>query len=191
MKKENLENIDWKIIAQISDNGEGFFKTLGFYKYGYGEIIVVNTSLNGEKVAELINTFGKMLLNGEKFDENCKHFIDDSDGKTEFAFSVIYGEYNNGEKWIQLVPYFENSACDTTESFCDSEEDYGEVVYLNNRPYIVLKTTQNETKLCRIDKLVWQTFVDDTLDIFDNSWELGYKDGNYKNCALENLYKIK
>ena len=159
MKKENLENIDWKIIAQISDNGEGFFKTLGFYKYGYGEIIVVNTSLNGEKVAELINTFGKMLL--------------------------------NGEKWIQLVPYFENSACDTTESFCDSEEDYGEVVYLNNRPYIVLKTTQNETKLCRIDKLVWQTFVDDTLDIFDNSWELGYKDGNYKNCALENLYKIK
>lgn len=60
--------------------------------------------------------------------------------------------------------------------------------YRDGRAYVKLMK-DGEFVERRLDKLVWTTFIDSTLDPTDSSWELGYKDGNYKNCAVNNLYK--
>lgn len=61
----------------------------------------------------------------------------------------------------------------------------------NERMYVDLMLENGEHVDARVDKLVWTTYVDKTLDPADDSWELGYKDGNYKNCAVDNLYRVK
>ena len=186
--------VDWKIlaIAEKEDRNKPDliidYKTSGFSKYGYGEIIVCGAVKNATKIMNLINTFGKMFLEGEKFSADNIHTICDKNGNIEHRFGIVYGEYPNGEKWIQLIPDFEFNSCKDAKSIEDDVEE--EYVYINNRTYVMLNI-DGEMKLCRLDKLVWQSFVDNTLDIFDESWELGYKDGDYKNCALENLYIVK
>lgn len=196
--KTNCQNqkceIDWIIRAfcdeEKRDDPEYIteYRTDGFNKYGKGEIVVVGKNKNAQKIVSLINTFGKMLAEGEIFDADGIHCIWNNDGEKEFTFSVIYGEYENGELWIQLIPDFEQNAC---ELQCLDEGDEVEtIIYANNRPYVIL-IIDGESKLCRLDKIVWQTWADNNVDIFDDSWELGYKDGDYKNCAIDNLYLIK
>ena len=62
-----------------------------------------------------------------------------------------------------------------------------ENIYKDGRTYVFNPVTQS---LIRLDKMVYMFFVEPGLDPNDDSWELGYKDGNYKNCAADNLYKI-
>ena len=42
----------------------------------------------------------------------------------------------------------------------------------------------------RVDKLVYSTLVNDTLDLTDDSWDVGHKDGNTHNNKADNLYLI-
>ena len=62
------------------------------------------------KITHLINTFGRMLLEGEDFSSTATHSIIDNNGNTEFIFGVVYGVYDDGEKWIQLIPDFESDS---------------------------------------------------------------------------------
>lgn len=112
IKKQNIK-IDW-IISAICDEEQRNnpecvidYRTIGYSKHGKGEIIVVGKVKNQDKIGNLINTFGRMLAEGENFDSEHLHCIDDTDGNTEFTFGVIYGGYDSGEKWIQLLPDFE------------------------------------------------------------------------------------
>lgn len=62
-----------------------------------------------------------------------------------------------------------------------------ERIYKNGRAYVHNPITN---ELVRVDKMVYMMFVEPGIDMNDGSWEIGYKDGNYKNCAADNLYKI-
>ena len=62
--------------------------------------------------------------------------------------------------------------------------------YKDGRAYVKLKKDGTMVDR-RVDKLCWVTFVDSSLDCTDDSWELDYKDGNYKNCAISNLFRVK
>ena len=64
-------------------------------------------------------------------------------------------------------------------------------IYKNGRTYVNLEANDGTIHTCRLDKICWTTFVDKSLDYTDDSWELGYKDGNYKNCAVDNLYRVQ
>lgn len=61
----------------------------------------------------------------------------------------------------------------------------------DGRMYVGLVLEDGRRVEARVDKLVWTMYVDNTLDLADDSWELGYKDGNFKNCAVDNLYRVK
>lgn len=103
--------VDWLVLcpcdkADAMDNPKLVveLRTLGFNKYDHGEIIVRTRAENVEENTRLINTFGRMFAEGERFD-NCQvHCIDNSDGKTEYSFVVIYYIDENGEKAIELFP---------------------------------------------------------------------------------------
>lgn len=195
--KANLKSkkvkVDWKVRAFCDEEERNEpecvieYRTLGYDKFGKGEIVVIGRVKNAEKITTLINTFGRMLAEGENFNSGYNHCIDDENGNTEFTFGIVYGDYGNGDKWIQLLPDFEWGIFKD----CDSDDCEEQIVYLNNRKYALLETEKGKKELCRVDKLVWKSFVDDKVDIFDDSWELGYKDGDYKNCALDNLYLVK
>lgn len=195
--KANLKpkkvKIDWKINAICEEenrNDPEFvieYRTLGYNKYGKGEIVVLGRVKNAETIARLINTFGRMSAEGEEFGTEGTHVIWNNDGEKEFTFDIVYGEYGDGTKYIQLLPDFEREVYNDF----DNNEIEEQIVYINNRAYAFLEIEEGEKKLCRVDKMVWQTCVDNDVDIFDDSWELGYKDGDYKNCKLENLYLIK
>lgn len=112
-KKKKTVQIDWHVCA-ISDkearnNPEGIieYRTLGFSKYGFGEIVVIGRVCNANKITNLVNTFGRMLAEGEYFEHGGNHFIDKPTGENEFEFGVVYGEYVDGKKWVQLIPNFE------------------------------------------------------------------------------------
>lgn len=197
IKRTRNVKVDWVIFAITKNESDREnpeltidYKTNGFSKYGYGEIVVCGKIKNAEKIKNLINTFGRMLAEGELFPSDNIHTIGDGKGNVDYRFGVVYGEYENGEKWVQLIPDFEWDNKQVTET--KDGDAYVEVenVYINNRTYVTLEK-DGKPELCRLDKLVWQSFVDDTLDISDDSWELGYKDGDYKNCALDNLYRVK
>lgn len=110
--KQNVK-IDWTICAVCDDeqrnNPESViaYYTVGYSKYGNGEIVVVGKVKNHKKIKNLINVFGTMLASGEEFASGCMHCIDNANGRVDSSFSVVYGKYDNGEKWIQLLPDFE------------------------------------------------------------------------------------
>ena len=205
LKKKKVK-VDWMIHAiadeQQREDPEAIIEYIssGFGKYGFGEICVVGRVKNQTKIMNLINTFGRMLAEGEKFEPDAHHFIDDKNGMKEFEFDVVYHEYGDGEKEIQLIPDFE---CETLHELCESIYENADleadetldalerIFYMNNRAYANIMQNDGKYRLCRVDKLIWQAAVDNTVDIFDDSWELGYKDGNYKNCALDNLFRIE
>jgi len=105
--------VDWNVLAicdkeyRNKPNHEIEYRTIGFAKHGYGEIVVVGRVKNAEKIKDLINTFGRMLAGGEYFEGNVMHYIDTPSGKNEYRFVVVYCKYDDGEKWVQLVPDFE------------------------------------------------------------------------------------
>ena len=53
-----------------------------------------------------------------------------------------------------------------------------------------VKNNNNKYEVVRADKLVYVSFVDNTLDPLDNSWDLTHLDGDWKNCHVDNLKKI-
>ncbi len=188
----NTISVTWKIRAICSEekrkNPDAVidYRTVGFDKYGFGEIMVVGKVKNHEKIMNMVNTFGRMLASGEKFEAGVTHTISNSDGEIEFCFCVVYVCFDS-TKYIQLIPDFEKNIS------LPKEKEYkdGGIYYLNNRPYIAMKSKDKEIVLVRQDKLVWTLFVDNSLNASDESWELGYKDGNYRNCAVFNLFRVK
>ena len=109
--------IDWKITMSDEDiegnkypNGEIDYMTLGFKKYGYGDVVVAGTRRHAEKIADLINTVCQMLIDGDRFEPGIVHYIDDKKGRTRFKFRVSKYNMDNGgvhQKLIQLIPDFE------------------------------------------------------------------------------------
>lgn len=53
-----------------------------------------------------------------------------------------------------------------------------------------LKNDEGKYDIVRADKMVYTTFVDSTLDVMDDSWDLEHIDGDWKNCEVSNLRKI-
>ena len=53
-----------------------------------------------------------------------------------------------------------------------------------------MKNKGNKHDLVRADKLVYANFVDKSLDVMDDSWDLEHIDGNPNNCKVTNL-KLK
>ena len=108
--KKRLNKIDWDVIAVLEnpndknnpENEIEFHTSFDFCKYGFGEIVVVGKVKEAEKIMNLINTFGRMLIEGERFATNTIHCIDNTKGVTEFKFIVVKYKANN-KKYIQLV----------------------------------------------------------------------------------------
>lgn len=105
--------IDWLIHA-IADEEERKnpeceidYITSGFDKHGLGgEVMVVGKVKNADKIMNLINTFCRMLIKGEKFDPKYTHNIHDTNGKSQFKFNIcVYETLNAGAKY-QLIPLF-------------------------------------------------------------------------------------
>ena len=53
-----------------------------------------------------------------------------------------------------------------------------------------MKSKGSKNDLVRADKLVYANFVDKSLDVMDDSWDLEHIDGNPNNCKVTNL-KLK
>lgn len=53
-----------------------------------------------------------------------------------------------------------------------------------------IKNKGGKHNLVRADKLVYVNFVDKSLDVMDDSWDLEHIDGNLNNCKVTNL-KLK
>lgn len=112
LRKRKVE-IDWKIHAiadeRQRENPKAIidYTTFGFDKYGYGEVTVVGKVKNAAQIGELINTFGRMLAEGQIFRPNAHHVIDDEYGNKMFGFDLFFGKYND-EDFILLMPDFES-----------------------------------------------------------------------------------
>ena len=189
----NTIKVTWKILAICSEEQRNNpdavieYKTEGFNKYGFGEIVVVGKVKNQKRIMDMVNTVGRMLVSGEKIEAGVRHTISNSDGEIVFCFCVVYLCYDDTTKYIQLIPDFESDILfDTTEKL----EESG-IYYRDNRPYVALKSKKGKLVLVRQDKLVWVNFVDNSFAVDDDSWELGYKDGNFRNCAVFNLFRVK
>ena len=50
-----------------------------------------------------------------------------------------------------------------------------------------LKNKDGKYDFVRADKLVYTTFVDKSLDVMEDSWDLEHIDGDWKNCKDTNL----
>ena len=111
IKNRNKKQVvDWMVL-EVFENPEDrnnpeceveFHTSPDFRKYGFGEIVVIGKVKNAEKIMNLINTFGRMLIKGKNFDSNVIHCIDDINGVTKFKFGVV--KYMvDGEKFIQLI----------------------------------------------------------------------------------------
>lgn len=98
--------IDWKILAEEMPDGMCLFQTEGYSKYGFGYIAVVGRKENAKKIAGLINTVGRMQIEGEFFEPGPTHTITDSDGELQYTFGVFKGTID-GEDFLQLIPDFE------------------------------------------------------------------------------------
>lgn len=113
-KVKREPKIDWMIhaIANKKERNnpecEIDYITSGFDKYGFGgEVIVVGKVKNAEKIANLINTFCCMLIQGENFDIRYTHCIDNTKRETEYRFNIVkYETLNAGAKY-QLIPLFD------------------------------------------------------------------------------------
>lgn len=53
-----------------------------------------------------------------------------------------------------------------------------------------LKNDEGKYDIVRADKMVYTTFVDSTLDVMDDNWDLEHIDGDWKNCEVNNLRRI-
>ncbi len=127
-EKKNWHNPEYRMV----------YETIGYGKYGKGEIYVIGKKKDAIKITKLINTFGKMLANGEKFMPKRTHIIWDKDGNKEFAFSVVYGKNKHGEKRIKLIPDF-------------NYEPHKALVNIDGYTYEVCKTG-GKMKLVNIDR---------------------------------------
>ena len=134
MKKK--VDIDWLIRMSIKDmreinnpEAEVKFRTDGYDKYGYGEIECTGRVKNKEKMGDFINTFGRMLAEGEKFDANAAHCIYDNDENLLYKFQVFYGRVF-GEQLIILYPDFEKEIHDRwkNEKLNISREDVSDII---------------------------------------------------------------
>lgn len=114
VKANRNTQIDWMVKGILDNpndrnNPEAIadFVTDGFAEHGFGgEVMVVGKVKHAERITILINTFCRMLINGEKFDTSFTHCIDTPDGKTKYKFNICeYVELNGGVKY-QLVPVF-------------------------------------------------------------------------------------
>lgn len=120
--------IDWKIMAFADEcerqNSEAYilYQTKGYAKFGYGEIECVGRIKNSKQIMNFINTFGRMLAEGERFQADAYHSIYDADGNLEFRFWVFYGIIE-GKKCIYLFPDFEQEIHDEWKATRISGED--------------------------------------------------------------------
>ena len=80
--------------------------TRGFDKRNNREILVVGRSGNAVKIANLINTFGRMLKGGEKFDGECIHTIGKNAHSHDYRFYVRYFK-DDCINLILLMPDFD------------------------------------------------------------------------------------
>lgn len=119
MKRNKKTKIDWVILAETEKKSDKNnpecvvdYRTSGFSKYGFGgEVLVVGKVKDASKIADLINTFCKMMIDGEKFALGFTHCIDKPNGETKYRFNIVeYATLNNGVKY-QLIPLF----CDYSE----------------------------------------------------------------------------
>lgn len=106
--------IDWMVHAVMEHKSDRNkpektidYVTSGFANHGFdGEVMVVGKVKNAEEIANLINIFCRMMIEGEKFDPNCTHTIDDMDGNPKFKFNVYEYQTLNGDVKYQLIPYY-------------------------------------------------------------------------------------
>lgn len=104
--------IDWTILATTEtpedrNNPEYIldYVTSGFSKHNFGgEVMVVGKVKNSETIANLINTFCRMMIKGEKFLPGYTHTISGADGKVQFRFNVCEYTPANGNVKYQLIP---------------------------------------------------------------------------------------
>ena len=110
--KNKKTRIDWMVLAETEhendrNNPEAIVdcRTEGFEKHGFGgEVLVVGKVKNVNRIANLINTFCKLMISGEDFEPGIVHYIDGKDGVNQFKFHLIrYSTLNNGIKY-QLIP---------------------------------------------------------------------------------------
>ena len=97
--KKNLK-IDWKVLAE-EINGQVDLKTDGLKKYGLRELSVIKIPISTvEDTVAKINTIAKMMIKGENFDPTACHCIDDSNGRTQFKFTLSYIPFFDKDTWV-------------------------------------------------------------------------------------------
>ena len=107
--KDNMTSPDWEIHAYPTDDDDTresyTFVTSGFDKYGFGgEVLVLGNKEDGIRIAELINSFCMLLVNGDTFDPSLPHQIDNNDGEPLYKFNVsVFETTEEGVKY-QLFP---------------------------------------------------------------------------------------
>lgn len=111
---DKIKKPDWVITARPYNKKKiktsYVFETKGFAKYGFGgEVLVMGEEKNGERIAELINSFCMLLINGEKFDSTHTHQIDYTDGRQPIKFNLfVFNNPTDGIKY-QLAPLMSRS----------------------------------------------------------------------------------
>ena len=98
MKK--IFKVDWKVLAEEID-GKVDLQTDGLKKHGLRELSVIGTSRYAiEDTAAKINTIAKMMVEGEEFDSTACHCIDDTNGKTQFKFTLSHIPFFGNDTWV-------------------------------------------------------------------------------------------
>ena len=99
MENKNFE-IDWKILA-VELDGKVDLETDGLKQHGLKELNVIGISKSiAEETAIKINTIAKMMIQGEEFDSSVCHCIDDSNGKTQFKFTLSSTPFFGKDTWV-------------------------------------------------------------------------------------------
>lgn len=105
MKKNKNNEIDWIIHAVEELGGKVCLHTHGLKEHGLTELSVcaVPDVYSVEEMSSMINTVGRMMVEGEEFAVNptIRHCIDAPDGKTKFKF-IMFRKKCYGEDTIRL-----------------------------------------------------------------------------------------
>ena len=141
------------------------YHTHGLDKYGLKELCMEHVGKEfGNTCRDIINYVAAAMVDGEKFDVNFRHYVDDEDGKLIHAFDLADVTNKEGEELIYIDYLFE------TEYQYPADHH----VYVFN---------EFSGKWVRVDELVWDSFGREPR----NGRDIVHIDGDETNNAIDNL----
>lgn len=170
--------------------------THGMEKYKLPNLCLA-VGYDKKKATHILNTVSDCIIKDNKFNFDLVHCFDEPDGNGSYRtyMRVMFKKVVccDEEAYLIILLNDDNTISDYQNMHPEKWEDIklndDWMLDIDGCRYVFLLNNNGEYIREKLAKLVFETFNDE-LDL-SGDWDVGYKDGDFTNCALENLYLIK